>query len=303
MVFDRRSGRTRPSTPGKEANSDDFYLVIRKDRGNPNIAEEALRDLERIFDPAIDRVNKTSGLPSDNIPLLTFIAVQFVRTQSAREWFDQANNTILMEILKRSVRNWETFVRCARRIFPNADDAELNEMFAEFRQLLQKPGARIKMDKTTLIRNAFDLIPSIVAELAKRYWLLGMAPKDASLITSDDPIILDWNGDGDPPKSWYPGFGDPRTVVLVSLGPQHILAGVSSEPRGKRRVQLTQKHVADFNTLVACRAARFVYYAEPSFPFHKDGTVVVGPTEWLKGDENDPRAGKKRGIVKVITER
>jgi len=70
--------------------------------------------------------------------------------------------------------------------------------------------------------------------------------------------------------------------------------------RGKRRKKLTREQVAHFNTRVACRAARFVYYTVPDFPFDQDGKVVIGPTEWLKGDENDPRVGKKRGIVKVI---
>jgi hypothetical protein len=75
---------------------------------------------------------------------------------------------------------------------------------------------------------------------------------------------------------------------------------VSKKVRGKRRMKLTREQVAHFNMRVACRAARWVYYAAPSFPFDQDGNVVVGPTAWLKGDENDPRAGKKRGIVKVI---
>jgi hypothetical protein len=86
----------------------------------------------------------------------------------------------------------------------------------------------------------------------------------------------------------------------VSLGPRHVLAGLVKEVRGKRRKQLTRQQVAHFNTRVACRAARFVYFAEPSFPFEQDGNVVDGPTGWLKGDENDSRAGKKRGLIKVI---
>lgn len=203
-------------------------------------------------------------------------------------------------MLEEHARSWERFLPSARKIMPDADDVELKEIFDTIRDFLRQPGARIAMDQTTLIRNAFELAPDLEDELVKRCWLLGMAPDDAPLITSDDPIVLDWNGEGEPPDSWHPGFGDPNTVVLVSLGPRHILAGVSEVVLGKRRKRLTREQVAHFNTRVACRAARFIYFAEASFPFDQEGATVVGPTDWLKGDESDPRAGKKRGIVKVI---
>ncbi len=300
MVFDRQSGAVRLTTPGKEAHAGDFYMVVREDRGDANIAEDALAKLEGIFAPVIARVNETSGLPTQIRPLMAFIAMQFVRTPSARAWFDKGNNAITMAMLEEQARDWDTFVVSARKIMPDSNDAELKETFEIIREFLRQPGARVEMDQTTLIRNAFELAPDLEDELAKRCWLLGMAPDDASLITSDDPIVLDWNGDGEQPDSWHPGFGDPNTVVLVSLGPRHLLAGVSEEVRGKRRKRLTREQVTHFNTRVACRAARFVYFAASSFLFDQDGTVVVGPTDWLKGDENDPRAGKKRGIVKVI---
>lgn len=302
LVFDRRTGKVRPSTPGNEAHAGDFYMVVREDRGDANIAEDALAKLEGIFAPAIARVNETSALPAEIRPLMAFIAMQFVRTPSARAWFDKGNNAIWMALLEEHAKTWERFLASARKIMPDANEAELKEVFESIREFLRQPGARVEMDQTTLVRNAFELAPDLEDELAKRCWLLGMAPEDAPLITSDDPIVLDWDGDGEPPDSWYPGFGDPNTVVLVSMGPRHVLAGVSEEVRGKRRKQLTRAQVAHFNTRVACRAARFVYFAGPDFPFDKEGTIEVGPGEWLMGDENDRRAGRKRGIAKVIRE-
>lgn len=300
MVFDRQTGAVRPSTPGNEAHVRDFYAVDLEDRGDANIAEDALAKLEGIFAPVITRVNETRGLPVDRRPLMAFIAMQSVRTPSARAWFDKGYNAITMAMLEAETRTWDGFLVSARKIMPDASNAELKETFDGIRDFLSQPGARVKMDPTTLIRSAFELAPDIEDELMDRCWLLGMAPDDASLITSDDPVVLDWNGSGEPPESWHPGIGDPRTVVLISLGPKHVLAGVAKEVRGKRRKQLTREQVAHFNTMVACRAARFVYFAGPSFPFEQDGTTVVGPTDWLKGDENDPRAGKKRGLIRII---
>lgn len=94
MVFDRQTGMVRPSTPGNEAHARDFYAVELADRSDANIAEDALAKLEDIFAPVIARVNDTSGLPSEIRPLMAFIAMQFVRTPSARAWFDNGNNAI-----------------------------------------------------------------------------------------------------------------------------------------------------------------------------------------------------------------
>lgn len=300
MVFDRQTGAVRPSTPGNEAHVRDFYAVDLEDRGDANIAEDALAKLEAIFAPAIARVNETRGLPVDRRPLMAFIAMQYVRTPSARSWFDKGHNAIMMALLEESTKTWERFLASARGIFPDDTDEELKETYDRIRDFLRQPGARVEMDQTTLIKNAFELAPDIEDWLMMRCWLLGMAPDDSPLITSDDPIVLDWNGEGDPPDSWNPGVGDPRTVVLVSIGPRHILAGVPKEVRGKRRKQLTREQVAQFNTRVACRSARFVYFAGPNFPFLQDRNVIEGPTDWLKGDETDPRGGKKRGLLKVI---
>jgi hypothetical protein len=300
MVFDRKTGAIRPSTPGHEAHARDFYAVEVEDRSDTNIAEDALAKLEGIFAPAITRVNETRGLPVDRRPLMAFIAMQHVRTPSARAWFDNGHNVIMMAVLEESTKTWERFLKTARKIFPDDTEADLKETYDGLRDFLKQPGARMEMDQTTLIKSAFDLAPDLEDELMRRCWLLGMAPDDAPLVTSDDPIVLEWNGKGDPPASWNPGVGDPQTVVLVPLGPRHVLAGVPKEVTGKRRKQLTREQVAHFNTQIACRAARFVYFSGPNFPFDQDGKVMEGPTDWLKGDETDPRAGKKRGVIRVI---
>ena len=300
-MFDRQTGRSRPSTPGNEAHVRDFYAVELEDRSDANVAEHALAKLEGIFAPVLSRVNETRGLPVDRRPLMAFIAMQCVRTPSARAWFDKGYNAISMAMLETQSRTWDRFLPNAQKIMPEANEEKLKELFEEIREFLKQPGARIEMDQTTLIKNAFELAPALEDELMKRCWLLGMAPDDKNFVTSDDPIVLDWSGSGDPPTSWNPGIGDPQTVVLVSIGPRHVLAGVSKEVVGKRRFRLTCEQVAQFNTSVTCRAARFVYSATEEFLFDQDGQVVDGPTEWLMGDENDPRAGKKRGAIKVIT--
>jgi len=299
MVFDRRTAAVRPSTPDNEAFIRDFYTLERTDRGDAYIAEEAFARLEGVFAPAIARVNDTRGLPANIRPLLAFIVMQFLRTPSARAWQARGYNAVWMAAIKEDVRHRDRFLSRARKAHPDMPSEEIDEMYEAAREFLRAPGARIEMDQTTMIKDAFEVAPELEDVLAERCWLLGLPPDDAAVVTSDDPIVLEWSGRGKPPKSWYPGLGDPDTTVLVALGPKHILAGVSEQVSSKRRICLTRDQVAQFNTSVACRAARFVYYTGAGFPFEQHGRVVVGPTQWLKGDENDHRAGKKRGIIQV----
>lgn len=178
MVFDRKTGAVRPSTPGNEAHVRDFYAVELEDRG-VNIAEDALAKLEGTFAPVITRVNETRGLPVDRRPLMAFIAMQSVRTPSARAWFDKGYNAISMAMLDAETRTWDRFLASARKIMPDASEAELKETFDGIRKFLKQPGARVEMDQTTLIRNAFELAPHIEDSLMMRCWLLGMAPDDS----------------------------------------------------------------------------------------------------------------------------
>lgn len=299
MVFDRKTGEVRPSTPDREAFIRDFYTLERTDRGDAYIAEEALGKIEGIFAPAIARVNETRGLPANIRPLLAFIVMQFLRTPSARAWLARGYNTVWMEAMKEDVRHRDGFLSRARRAHPDTPPEEIEELYDDVCEFLRAPGARIEMDQTTLIRDVFEVAPELEDVLAQRCWLLGMAPDDAAVVTSDDPIILEWSGPGQSPRTWHPGLGERHTTVLVALGPRHILAGVNEEFSGKRRIQLTRDQVAQFNTTVACRAARFVYYSGTSFPFEQNDRVIAGPTDWLRGDEKDPRAGRKRGIFRV----
>jgi hypothetical protein len=178
-VFDRQTGARRPSTPGSEAHSRDFYAVELESRDDANIAEDELAKLESIFAPAISRVNETSGLPAEIRPLMAFIAMQFVRTPSARAWFDKGRGAILMALVEETTQTWERFLPGARKIWPDANDEELGEAFSDIRECLRPPGARITMDQTTLIGDAFNIAPAIEDELAERCWLLGIAPEDA----------------------------------------------------------------------------------------------------------------------------
>src|SRR6266545_3495640 len=46
---------------------------------------------------------------------------------------------------------------------------------------------------------------------------------------------------------------------------------------------------AAFDTMVAVRAARFVYFTGSSFTFERDAVVANAPDDWLKGADDDPR--------------
>ncbi len=303
FVFDRTTGgKPRPSTPNNEAH-ERYFNAVEVEGADTNVVEkDVLGKLENIFGPAISRVNEVRALvPETRRLLCAFIAIQAVRTPDARTWFDAGYSKMGMATLEAGLHDKSVFFAQGRTFDPPMTDDELQEAYEAARDFLQQPGARIEMDRTTLILTALQLAPHIEDVLKKRCWLLGMAPDDTPAITSDDPIVLEWTGNGSPPATWSPGFGDHNTVVLAAVGPRHIVAGVPEEVRGKRRVQLSREDVARFNTMVAVRASRFVYSVGPSFAFWQDGTVVDGPNEWLNRVDGDPRGRKKRGELKLTS--
>jgi hypothetical protein len=227
--------------------------------------------------------------------------MQWVRTPSARAWLAGGWNDASMALLATLVADEKVFAERAKESMPEASETDVKEILGTARDFLRAKGARIEVDQTTIVRETLKLAVHIEDELAKRCWLLGMAPDDTPAITSDDPVVLEWNGRGVPPRAWNPGVGDPETVVLVALGPRHILAGVPGSVPGRRRRDLKRQQVAHFNSLVALKASRFVYFAGESFAFERDGQVVDGPTDWLKRRPDDVREGKKRGRLTVLT--
>jgi hypothetical protein len=86
-VFDRKTGAHRGGTVGKEARVRDFYAVVHRE---PNIVEKTLAQFEKRYATVIKVLVAKNSFPSDkdvNV-LVDFVALQLMRTPTARSWLN-----------------------------------------------------------------------------------------------------------------------------------------------------------------------------------------------------------------------
>lgn len=293
-VFDRETGRSRPSTPDSSAFVRDFYTLDLRDA--PQAAEDALAKLEGLCSTAIAAVNADSAIPPDDEmrPLLAFVAIQATRTPRVRSNMAAFYNDVHMLVLHTLVENDEAFATHMRTVEPGITDAAIDKERAAARALLDNPKTRVVMDKNTLVRDFLDVAKDLEDVLYGRYWQLCVAPSDTSFVTSDDPVLLDF-ADGRPPTFLNaPGFGRADTVVSLVLGPRYLLVG-RAVPASARRREVTTRAVAAYNTRAIFNAARFVYFGGEQFDFiGPDNTLASGPAEVLQSGTNDPEGDENR---------
>lgn len=294
-AFERRSGRTFPSSPHNLAREKDFYSV-EVDGQSPAVVEEAYARVEARFAPTLSGVVERGTLPRDAAGMrevVAFIATQAMRTPRVRAMQQRVYSEIHMTALRWFAEDKDAFLKQLRASddeeLRNLPDHEADDMFALLNEQLNAPGARVEIEQTRLIGDALDVSADLEDMLAGRNWMLGVAPDNAQLITSDDPVHLRWAGAGPPPPMWSPGFGTRNAMVAVALSPRLLLIGEYRE-QGRARVRLTRRHVAEFNTELATGARRFAYSTSRTFPQVEDDTIVDGPTASLKIQVDNEKA-------------
>jgi hypothetical protein len=300
-VYDRITGKSWQSSPDKSAHERDFYRV-EVEGEHPNLAENAYEALETRFAPTLTGVIERGALPKESEiamrELYAFVASQAVRTPRIRETQLRFYNDTAMLYLHTLADNKDVFMAKVRDSEPGISDDDADEMYATHLEFLNAKGARVVMDQTTLVRDSLGLAAGIEDVLARRCWILGVAPDGTSFITSDDPVHLQ-PSQLEVPKNplWSPGFGDPSTNVIVPLSPRLVLMGLPYEFTARARIRLSRKEVAALNTDIALSAYRFVYSTHPTFAQLSDnGAVAAGPTVALVLKEEPASTAERLGF-------
>jgi hypothetical protein len=169
-----------------------------------------------------------------------------------------------------------------REVDPEMSDAQAKKAHSELGELLQAPGVRVQMDQTTLIRDTLDTAACIEDLLCLRHWALGVAPADRQFVTSDDPVVLDFEKGVTEGFLNSPGFGRHDTIVSFVLGPRHLIIGYAFEPAERRR-DFSREDVAAYNTRAVWNAVRWVYFGGDEFDFiGPENELATGPAEVLR---------------------
>jgi hypothetical protein len=281
-VFDRTNGKSWQTTPDGVAFVRDFYTL--DDREAPNAAEDALAKLEAIGADAIRAVGGSNALPDPSAmrPLLAFIALQATRTLRVRENVERFYSDTHMLLLNTLVDAPDAFANHARTIEPDISDEDIARLHEQARALVDDPATRVRMDQTTLVKDTLTMAAGIEDLLCLREWQLCISPLETSFITSDDPVVLDFEPGVERSFLNSPGFGRKDTAVSFVLGPRHLLIGRAPAPDQRVRT-FAAEEVARYNTRAAWNAARFFYFRSAGFAFiGPSGEIVAGPSELLR---------------------
>lgn len=282
-VFDRTNGRSRPSTPDGEGFARDFYLI--ESREAPQAVEDMLAKLEGIGSTAISEAVTTNSLPTTSEGLhrlMSFVAMQAARTQRVRQNLSNFYNDVHLRMLDAYADHPEAFVNAMREVDPELSDAQTKKAYSELGELLQAPCVRVQMDQTTLIRDTLDAAVCIEDMLCLRHWQLSVAPADRQFVTSDDPVVLDFEKGVAEGFLNSPDFGRPDTIVSFVLGPRHLIIGYAFQPAERRR-DFSREDVAAYNTRAVWNAVRWVYFGGNEFDFIGPmNELETGPAEVLR---------------------
>lgn len=150
------------------------------------------------------------------------------------------------------------------------------------RELLDAPGVGVEMDQTTLVRDTLDAAADIEDMLCLRHWELCVASAGHQLVTSDDPVVLDFEKGVTGHMFKSPRFGRSDTGCQLRDRARHLIVGYAFELKQRRR-DFSREQVAECNTRAVWDAVRWFYFGGNEFDFiGPDAQLATGPAEVLR---------------------
>lgn len=239
--------------------------------------EDVYAELEAPVSQAIRRTeeNKSFASEDDRYSILQFIAILFVRNPRRRKFYTKAmerSYKIALDGIASTPEKWESHLR---KMFPDSPPAI---EYAEVRRFIDQDKFRLQVEPWGFPQMEIPAIENVTASLLSRSWTINFVGHDVGeFVTSDHPVILDW----DPvlvPDPFFipPGFANRRSMMMFPLNRHMTMIG--------RYVDVNDTEEVDFgfvsraNSCIISNARRQVYASSESFSY-------VGPDETYRGGE------------------
>ena len=213
---------------------------------------------------------------------LNFVALQAARVPSVPESFEKPSAQVYRKMLSLQLANPERWERVRERFLRETGE-ELPD-YDEARSALEALRAgRVRLVlaqnyKLALILQAATTIYDLL--VARSWFLLRVNSEvDGGFVTSDRPVVITWTVDA--PAWWSPGFGMPRTEVLVPLSRDLALVGIFDDAPPDQDID--RETLARANSRVVSQATRALYSAYADFVLLDiEGENVVSKDELLE---------------------
>ncbi len=256
----------------------DFYRVDLPGF-DPDVIEKGFGHFEALAVSVLRSILNENRIPADKDYeiLMTFIAFQIIRVPAIRESFVQADYELFRQILRQNASLPDDELEARLEPLKRANPEFSNIAIEDFRKFVESDAYTVKASQNTQMRTFAELLSNVgilAALLGQRKWSLLIADECAgSIVTSDQPVNLNWTDKTPDRYERSPGYGLKNTVVHVPLSKTAMLRGRFDGESGEI-VYLNESLVAGLNNIVIHGAKRFVYSTFKEFAWKTwDGSI------------------------------
>lgn len=281
--LDLEEARWVPTTPGNAAHRRDFYAVEIPEAAKDVIEKKVLAPIEGGAKRVLDEIDSSLELPTgdDMEMLMHFVALMALRVPGRRDSYTaamrQISDLMMREVLATRER-WEQTVEAMQ-----ADGIDMSKAsYDEMRSFIDSGEYEIDLANEFHVGAMLSSYQGLVPVLQHRTWILGIVDNDAGeLITSDDPVKLEWS-DPAQHRPYPPGFGLTDTTVFFPLSRKLMLLGVLLDGRPGAKINMNRTLVAGCNLHQMVWADRWAYAAVKDFPWMAQDGLHDDPDELIE---------------------
>jgi hypothetical protein len=210
----------------------------------PDSVEDAYSEAENVIAPAVDRINSSFALPSDDDLgyILTLLALLDTRTPFRRDQLNNFVDEIIEKVHWMQAQQMGLTPEERDRTIPKVDRKHRNHAIGQELEL-------------------WSAVTEMMAE--RPNWSIWVAQEGAGdFILSDRPVAIVRKKFA---SGWAPlGHAEMNTTLFTPLGGRVLLTG---EYEGSPAVRVADKTIIGyFNSMAYAHADRFLWFGKPRFP-------------------------------------
>jgi hypothetical protein len=255
-VHQVKTGKSRQSKPEACAFEREYYGLTSSPEAYSAL-ESHLAEIEGTGIEVVREIVAENKLPAGDrlSTLLDYVAVMSTRGPRSRDSFD----AFLSEVNRKRLIIAKHYAAQARGEVP--DKASTTPSQEEIDELKKE-----ELGPDHKLMPFLDGVDVVRQTLQPRHWSLWRTRPDTQrLITSDNPVSVNWMDPPPDPLHQLPGFGQTGTILRMPLSRSHLLVGCFEAPLESGE-PMPIEMVAAENTMRLMLSRREVYSFEEAFP-------------------------------------
>jgi hypothetical protein len=267
VFFDEEERKFTP-TLVRNIGSTRYFNRVDADGVDPDHIEDALAKLESEMTFPLAEVIEARSFPSDEhfTYVMNLAALLSVRNPRMRGQMEKFHQDVAQKVLDMLVSSEEVWEHNTQRMKVDGVELSGDVTYESVKRFRNEKRYTIEIDRTHLIGLEFEVVPSVLDTLARRYWCFATAPSGSQYITSDNPVCLEWSDNRDYGPFSAPAHGRRETSLVFPISSEVVLIGTFED--APQRIVHDEAQVTSVNTIVARHSRRQIYARDGDFRLH-----------------------------------